>query len=50
VGSIGSFASVGSIGSFASRGQFGAVLNRPMLLPALEKLAAWVTARRVTRR
>jgi hypothetical protein len=40
--SIGSIASVGSIGSIlsvGSRGGFGAVLGRPVLLPALTRLA-----------
>ena len=42
IGSIGSVASVGSIGSIlsiGSRGAFGAVLGRPVLLPALNRLA-----------
>ena len=39
-GSIGSIGSVGSIFSVASRRSFGAVLNRPVLLPLLEKLIA----------
>jgi hypothetical protein len=42
VASIGSIASVGSIGSIlsvGSRGAFGAVLGRPVLLPALNRLA-----------
>ncbi|HST65588.1 MAG TPA: hypothetical protein VLM05_10410 [Mycobacteriales bacterium] len=38
IGSIASVASAGSVLSIASRGCFGAVLNRPVLLPLLEKL------------
>jgi hypothetical protein len=48
IGSIGSVASAGSILSVASRGAFGCVLNRPVLLPLLEKLAV-LADRRTTK-
>jgi hypothetical protein len=45
IGSLGSVASIGSVLSVGSRRGVGAVFNRPVLLPALDRLIARIARR-----